>query len=111
MNVSRRDFVRTGLAGAAGLYVLPEALAQTPAVQNEDGYKLWLRYAPPPAAAADQYRRAIRQVLVEGNSPTAEVIRKEMAAALASMLGTSIPVVQSSTAGIDAGTVVIGTPA
>ncbi len=30
---------------------------------------------------------AIRQVLVEGNSATAEVIRKEMVTALASMLG------------------------
>jgi alpha-glucuronidase len=59
---------------------------------------------------ADQYRRAIRQVLVEGNSATAEVIRKEMAAALSSLLGQSIPVMQSSTAGIDEGTVVIGTP-
>jgi alpha-glucuronidase len=49
-------------------------------------------------------------VLVEGNSATAEVIRKEMAAALSSLLGQSIPVMQSSTAGIDEGTVVIGTP-
>jgi len=111
MKVTRRDFVRTGIAGAAGLCVLPEALAQAPGVQNEDGYKLWLRYAPPPATAADQYRRVIKQVLVEGNTPTADVIRKEMTTALASMLGANIPVVQSSAAGIDEGTVVIGTPA
>jgi alpha-glucuronidase len=112
MNVSRRDFVRTGLAGAAGFYVLPEAFAQTTALQNnEDGYRLWLRFAPPPAVAADQYRRAIKQVLVEGTSPTAEVIRKEMSTALTSMLGVSIPVVQSSAAGIDEGTLLIGTPA
>jgi alpha-glucuronidase len=110
MSVSRRDFFRTGLAGAAGLYVLPQALAQTAARPSEDGYKLWLRYAPPPAAMADPYRRAIRQVLVEGTSRTAEVIRKEMATALAAMLGTNIPVVQSSAAGIDEGTLVIGTP-
>jgi alpha-glucuronidase len=92
------------------LYAVPEAFAQTPALQNEDGYKLWLRYAPPPAAAADQYRRLIKQVLVEGSSATADAIRKEMAAALASMLGQDIPVVQSSAAGIDEGTLVIGTP-
>ena len=110
MSVSRRDFVRTGLAGAAGLVVLPEVFAQATAPQNEDGYKLWLRYAPPPAAVADQYRRTIRQVLVEGTSPTAEVIRKEMAAALTAMLGPGIPVVQSSAAGVDEGTVIIGTP-
>ena len=94
----------------AGLYSVPELLAQTSPFQNEDGYKLWLRYAPPPAAAADQYRRAIKQVLVEGTSTTAEVIRREMATALSSMLGVSIPVVQSSAAGIDEGTLLIGTP-
>jgi alpha-glucuronidase len=110
MNVSRRDFVRTSVAGVAGLYALPEALAQTPSIQNEDGYKLWLRYAPPPAAIADGYRRVIKQVLVEGNSETAEVVRKEMATALASMFGASIPVVKSGAAGIDEGTLVIGTP-
>src|SRR4051812_48452974 len=110
MKLTRRDFVRTGVAGAAGLVALPEAFAQAPAIPNEDGYKRWLRYAPPPAAAADQYRRSIKQVLVEGTSATAEVIRKEMAAALSSMLGQNIPVVQSA-AGIDEGTVVIGTPA
>jgi alpha-glucuronidase len=110
VSISRRDFVQTGIAGVAGLYALPKALAQAPSLQNEDGYKLWLRYAPPAAAAADQYRRLIKQVLVEGSSATADAIRKEMATALAAMLGVSIPVVQSSTAGIDDGTVVIGTP-
>jgi len=98
------------MAGVAGLVVLPEALAQASALQREDGYKLWLRYAPPPVAMADQYRRTIRQVLVEGTSSMAEVIRKEMAAALTSMLGTTIPVLQSSASGIGEGTVVIGTP-
>jgi alpha-glucuronidase len=111
MKLTRRDFVRTGVAGAAGLVALPEAFAQAPAIQNEDGYKLWLRYAPPPAAMADPYRRTIKKVLVEGSSSTAEVIRKEMVSALTSMLGTNIPVVQSSAVGIDEGTVVIGTPA
>jgi len=112
-DVSRRDFVRTGIAGVTGLAVmngLPEALAQTASLQNEDGYKLWLRFAPPPPAMAETYRRTIKQVLVEGTSPTAEVIRKEMAFALSSMLGTTIPVMQSSASGIAEGTIVIGTP-
>jgi alpha-glucuronidase len=119
MGVSRRDFVRTGVAGLAGLAgisgltslnELPQALAQANAPQNEDGYKLWLRYTPIGGSVADTYIRQIRQVLVEGNSSTADVIRKEMATALSSMLGTNIPVVQSSDTGIDEGTVVIGTP-
>ena len=33
----------------------------------ENGYKLWLRYAPPGDAVV-AYRRAIRQVVVEGTS-------------------------------------------
>jgi alpha-glucuronidase len=113
MKVSRRDFVRTGVAGVAGLagmHAFPEALSQSPSRPSEDGYKLWLRYAPMERSVADTYARQIRQVLVEGTSPTADVIRKEMGAALASMLGRSVPVVQSGATGIDDGTVVIGTP-
>jgi alpha-glucuronidase len=111
MNVSRRDFVRTSVAGVAGLYALPEAFAQAPSLQNEDGYNLWLRFAPPPAAIANQYRGAIRQVLVGGDSPTTDVICNEMETALASMLDTKIPVVHSTSAEINDGTLVIGTPA
>jgi len=113
VKVTRRDFVRTGIAGAAGLAVHPQAFAQTISLQNEDGYKLWLRYAPAPVAVVTQYRRSLRQVLVEGDSATADVIRKEMATALASILGApagAIPVVQSSPAGLFEGTLVIGTP-
>ena len=47
LDVSRRDFVRTSIAGMTGLAVmngLSDAFAQTAtALQNEDGYKLWLR--------------------------------------------------------------------
>jgi len=108
---SRRDFVRTSLGGfAAGMVVLPE-LAQTSPLQNqlpnEDGYKLWLRYAPLSASGADTIKRNVRQVQVEGSSSTAEVIRKEMTTALTSMLGSSVSVVQS---GVVDGTVLIGTP-
>jgi alpha-glucuronidase len=66
-----------------------------------------LRYAPP-GGSADGYRRSIRQVLVEGASPTAESIRREAAAALGTLLGTSVPAVQS---GMADGAIVIGTPA
>ena len=64
MKMSRRKFVAAGLAGAAGLYVggyttsgiAAEPLAQLP---DEDGYRLWLRYAPPGKAAAS-YRKMVR---------------------------------------------------
>ena len=62
MGVSRRDFVRASVAGVVGLYAVPEAFAQAPSLQDEDGYKLWLRFAPPPSVVANQYRGAIRQV-------------------------------------------------
>jgi len=111
MGVSRRDFVRAGVAGVAGLYAARDAFAQAPSLLDEDGYKLWLRFAPPPAAVANQYRGMIRRVLVGGDSPTTDVICKEMETALASILDTKIPVLHSTSEDFDDGTLVIGTPA
>ena len=61
MNITRREFVATGLAGAAGLcvagYPTESRAAEAPAPPpDEDGYKLWLRYAPP-GNAAKNYRK------------------------------------------------------
>lgn len=71
----------------------------------EDGYKLWLRYAPP-GDAAERYRGAITQFVVEGSSATAEVIRKELTTAASQLLGRTI----RSATDISAGAVVVGTP-
>ena len=69
MEFSRRDFVSTGLAGAAGVLASQALSAELtpPPLQmaDEDGYKLWLRFAPPGAMAA-RYRQSLRQVVVEG---------------------------------------------
>jgi alpha-glucuronidase len=106
MKPSRRDFVATGLAGMAMLYARQAPLdGQAPRPANEDGYRLWLRYTPP-ATVVDAYRSALRGVLVDGTSPTADVIRSELRAALTSILGTAPP---ASTT-VVAGTLVIGTP-
>ena len=106
---TRRAFVQTGLAGVAGLY-LPRALADAslnasapPA--SEDGYKLWLRYAPP-LSRLDQYRRAITHLVVEGTSPTADIIRKELTTATSQLLGGNIP----GGSDVSEGAVVVGTP-
>src|ERR1019366_10172894 len=74
MKMSRREFVAAGLAGAAGLCVggystrsnaaEPQAL-----LPDEDGYKLWLRYAPP-GDAAKNYRKVVQQIRVDGTSVT-----------------------------------------
>ena len=53
--------------------------AQAAQVANEDGYKLWLRFAPP-GESATRYRQALRQVVVEGDSPTMRIIRDELTA-------------------------------
>jgi len=107
MGVTRRDFVTTSLAGVAGLCATggAEADAQQ-ALAPEDGYKLWLRYAPP-GPAADAYRAAIRQVVVEGTSETAAIIRREMTAALTAMLGPSALIDRPR---LSAPAIVVGTP-
>jgi alpha-glucuronidase len=107
MDSSRREFVATSLAGMAGIYAAQATLdAQSPRPPDEDGYRLWLRYAPPGDAAA-AYRSAIRSVLVAGTSATAGVIRGELRTALAAMLGTAPPPASAPSAG----TLVVGTPA
>jgi alpha-glucuronidase len=107
--LNRREFVTTSVAGVAGLYAgrtLEARELWQGALADEDGYKLWLRYAPP-GAIASQYRQAIRQIVVQGTSPTAAIVRKELGDALASMLGAPVP---ASTSAIAANALVVGTP-
>src|SRR5690348_9674935 len=110
MVVSRRHFVKTTVAGAAGLYVGAHALRsgakELAVLPEEDGYKLWLRYAPL-GDAAKNYRKIVRQIQVEGDSPTARVIREELRLATSAMLGATIPADEKNPA---AGTILVGTP-
>lgn len=113
MAVSRRAFVATTLAGLAmfdrgfAWTGLPQSPAPGGGLAPEDGYRLWLRYAPV-GGQADAYRSAVRRIVVEGNSPTAEVTRTELAAGATDLLGSVIPAGRD---GIQAGSVVVGTPA
>ena len=107
MKSSRREFVGTSLAGVAGLYATQATLdAQHPRPADEDGYRLWLRYAPPPDAAAAAYRTAIRTLLVDASSPTAVVVLGELNTALTSLLGAAPPATRTATAGA----LIVGTP-
>ncbi len=110
MKMSRRQFVATSMVGVAGLYVTgcttSTNFAGRPALTDEDGYKLWLRYAPPGDAARD-YRRLVRAIRVEGTSPTSRIIHDELRSAIASMLGNHVRVDKS---GLRDGTVTVGTP-
>jgi alpha-glucuronidase len=108
MKTTRRTFV-TALAGglcvgnciATGTETEPRS--QPPA---EDGYRLWLRYAPP-GNTVRKYRSVLRQIQVDGASATCGIIREELRSAAATMLGGAV--------GLDgeelrAGTVIVGTP-
>jgi len=111
MKMSRREFVAAGLAGAAGLCVggcatggnAPAAHAQP---GEEDGYKLWLRYAPP-GPPARSYHRAIREIRVDGDSATSGIIRDELRSGIPSLLGSTV---RLSEDGLQAGALIVGTP-
>ncbi len=111
MKINRREFVAARLAGAAGLcvggYPAESGAAETPApLTDEDGYKLWLRYAPPGAAANNQ-RKVVRQIRVDGASATCGVIREELRSATAAMLNGPVPLDENDL--LD-GAVIVGTP-
>jgi alpha-glucuronidase len=112
MKMSRREFVAAGLAGAAGLcaggYTTRSKAAETKAqLPDEDGYKLWLRYAPPGEAAKNYYRKVAQQIRVDDTSATSGIIRDELRSATSAMLGGAIPQNENSLAD---GTVIVGTP-
>jgi alpha-glucuronidase len=75
------------------------------AVRADDGYRLWLRYEPLPAASLNVYRQQLKSIFVQGNSPTFEVIRNELRLACTGLLGA--PVFIGNT---DDASVVIGLP-
>jgi alpha-glucuronidase len=111
MNISRREFVAAGLAGVAGLCVgggmtISAAAEQPVQLPDEDGYKLWLRYAPP-GAAAKKYRGVVREIHVDGTSATCGIIRDELRSAISAMLGGAVPLNEKE---LQSGALVVGTP-
>lgn len=99
------------MASAAGLCVGGYAInsnaaePQTP-LPEEDGYKLWLRYAPL-GDAAKKYHKVVQQIRVDGTSATSGIIRDELRSATSAMLGGNVPLNEKVL--VD-GTVVVGTP-
>ena len=111
MNMTRREFVAAGLVGIAGLHAsqllaADEISPLTPRPPEEDGYKLWLRYAPP-GEAGKGYPRNVQRILVEGATSTSRIIRDELHSACSTLLGSDIPTTQSA---LTDGTIVVGTP-
>ncbi len=111
MKMTRREFVAAGMAGVAGLCVggcvtgrrAPAPHAQPP---DEDGYKLWLRYAPP-GDVAKRYGPVVREIHTDGTSATCEIIRDELRSATTAILGRTDPPNESE---LQAGTIIAGTP-
>lgn len=88
-------------------WLLITVLLSHTALKAEDGYELWLRYAPvADQQKLDDYRNSIKGWLVDNNSPTAEIVRKELQRALAGLLGKSIPELKNAAT---EGALVIGT--
>jgi alpha-glucuronidase len=73
----------------------------------EDGSNLWLRYAPLNETTAARYRPLVRGVVVEGNSPTASIIREELASDVKGLLGVDLG--NPEDAKLSDGSIVVGT--
>src|SRR6266516_3588179 len=75
----------------------------------EDGYDLWLRYRlVGDAGRLAEYRAALTQLVVEGDSPTLRAAHDELARGLAGLLGRAIPGADSV---LRDGALIAGTPA
>jgi len=65
------------------------------AVNGEDGYRLWLRYDQLPSPERNVYRSQIKSLVVPGQSPTLDIIRRELSDGLQGLLGTAVPMSDS----------------
>jgi alpha-glucuronidase len=110
MKISRREFVELSLAAAAGFATegcaSSSAAGSQGALPDEDGYKLWLRYAPP-GNASKSYRKWVKTIRVDGTSATSRIIRDELHSAVVAMLGIPVEMINGELAD---GTVIVGTP-
>lgn len=90
------------------MLILP-ALAAAAAcpVHAEDGYELWLRYHPLPAAQARNYRTHIAELAMAADTPTERATRDELLRGLSGLLGAAPKV--SDKADQD-GALFVGTP-
>ncbi|HET6397635.1 MAG TPA: alpha-glucuronidase family glycosyl hydrolase [Pseudoxanthomonas sp.] len=83
-------------------------LAAAPAAHAEDGYDLWLRYRPLPAAQAADARAAAAELVAPAATPMQRAARDELLRGLGGLLGARPAVGEAPSRD---GAVVIGTPA
>ncbi len=105
----RGNITATVTAGRilAALTLVMMTLA-APGVYAEDGYDLWLRYQPLPAARAQAYRAHATQLVMTATSPTLAAARAELLRGLTGLLGKAPPLRDEP--GAD-GAIIAGTPA
>jgi alpha-glucuronidase len=85
------------------------AVALPGAARAETGYDLWLRYHKvTDSARLSEYRAAISELVMQGDSPTLRVVREELGAGLGGLLGRPLAIVSQPTS---SGAVIVGTPA
>jgi alpha-glucuronidase len=81
--------MRALLLAVAALLALP--------LHAEDGYDLWLRYRPLPAAQATAYRAQAAQLVLDAATPTRAAARAELLRGLTGMLGRAPALTQQAT--------------
>ena len=80
-----------------------------PPLQAENGYDLWLRYAPvTDASLLSGYRAALTELVIDPSSSTLSIARDELRRALKSLIGVDLPVVPAASRD---GALIVGTPA
>ena len=81
----------------------------SPSARAETGYQLWLRYLKiADGQRLSSYRQSATAVVVEGRSPTLEIVRSELRAGLGGLLGIDLRMTPSVLAD---GAIVVGTEA
>jgi alpha-glucuronidase len=73
----------------------------------EDGYRLWLRYDALPKQMIEVYKPRVTSVVVEGNSLTLDLVRKELLEGCTGLLGKAIPAAETVN---QDGAIIAGTP-
>jgi len=96
------------LRGLTLALLLGVALLLMRPAQAEDGYELWLRYLPLPAAQAVPYRQHATQLVLDAGTPTRAAARAELLRGLTGLLGAAPAAADRAT--ID-GAIIAGTPA
>ncbi|HYG07144.1 MAG TPA: alpha-glucuronidase family glycosyl hydrolase [Stenotrophomonas sp.] len=96
-----RHWWRCAVLLCVGFLTLPVAHA-------EDGYDLWLRYRPLPAAQAQAYQTRLQVLVAPQATPLQQSTRAELLRGLGGLLGQAP---REAAAPQGAGTLVVGTPA